>query len=56
LLCRDEVALIEERTALINELQSALREYYPAALEAFIYGSNSCRAALYKSLREPSLA
>ena len=36
LLCRDEVALIEERTALINQLQSALREYYPAALEAFL--------------------
>ena len=35
LLYRDEVALIEERTALINQLQSALREYYPAALEAF---------------------
>lgn len=35
LLCRDEVALIEERTALINALQSALGEYYPAALEAF---------------------
>ena len=34
LLGRDEVALIEERTALINQLQSALREYYPAALEA----------------------
>ena len=35
LLCRDEVALIEQRTAFINELQSALHEYYPAALEAF---------------------
>lgn len=35
LLCRDEVALIEERTALINQLQSALHEYHPAALEAF---------------------
>jgi len=35
LLCRDEVALIEERTALLNQLQSALHEYYPAALEAF---------------------
>ena len=35
LLCRDEVALIEERTALVNQLQSALHEYYPAALEAF---------------------
>jgi transposase len=35
LLCRDEVALIEERTALINQIQEALHEYYPAALEAF---------------------
>jgi transposase len=35
LLCRDQVALIEQRTALINQLQSALREYYPAAIEAF---------------------
>jgi transposase len=35
LLCRDEVALIEERTALVNQLQQALYEYYPAALDAF---------------------
>lgn len=35
ILCRDEVALIEERTALINQLQQALHEYYPTALEAF---------------------
>ena len=35
LLCRDEVALIEQRTALINQLQQALYEYYPAALAAF---------------------
>ena len=35
LLCRDEVALIEERTALVNQLQQALLEYYPTALEAF---------------------
>jgi transposase len=35
LLCRDEMALIEERTALLNQLQAALHEYYPAALEAF---------------------
>lgn len=35
LLTRDEVALIEQRTGLVNQLQSALREYYPAALEAF---------------------
>jgi transposase len=35
LLCADEVALIGQRTALVNQLQAALREYYPAALEAF---------------------
>ena len=35
LLCRDEVELITQRTALINQLQQALYEYYPAALEAF---------------------
>jgi transposase len=35
LLCRDEVHLIAQRTALVNQLRAALREYYPAALEAF---------------------
>jgi len=35
LLCRDEMSLIEQRTALINQLQQALCEYYPAAREAF---------------------
>jgi transposase len=35
LLCRDEIALIQERTALVLRLQAALHEYYPAALEAF---------------------
>jgi transposase len=35
LLCRDEVELITQRTALVNQLQQALHEYYPAALEAF---------------------
>lgn len=34
-LCRDEIGLIEQRTALVNQLQAALKEYYPAALEAF---------------------
>lgn len=35
LLCRDEIKLIEQRTALICQLQAALLEYYPAAREAF---------------------
>jgi transposase len=35
LLCRDESALIEQRTAFVNQLQAALAEYYPLALESF---------------------
>ena len=35
LLWRDEVALIEQRTALVNQLIQTLYEYYPAALDAF---------------------
>lgn len=35
LLCQDEVGLIEQRTLLVNKLQQALVEYYPAALQAF---------------------
>jgi transposase len=35
LLCRDEVSLIEQRTALVNMLEQALVEYYPAARQAF---------------------
>jgi len=34
-LCRDEISLIEQRTALVNQLRAALAEYYPAALQAF---------------------
>jgi len=35
LLCRDEIALIGQRTALVNQLQAALHEYYPTAIAAF---------------------
>lgn len=35
LLCRDEIKLIEQRTALINQLKAALHEYYAAAQDAF---------------------
>jgi hypothetical protein len=31
----DECALIGQRTALVNQLQAALKEYYPSALEWF---------------------
>ena len=35
LLTRDEVNLIEQRTAFTNQLIASLRDYYPAAVEAF---------------------
>ena len=35
ILCRDEVHLIEQRTACVNQLRAALHEYYPAVLAAF---------------------
>ena len=35
ILCRDEVNLIQQRTALVCQLKAAMHEYYPAALEAF---------------------
>jgi transposase len=35
LLCRDEISLIEQRTAWVNQLQQAPSECYPAAVEAF---------------------
>jgi len=35
LLCRDEITLIEQRTALICQLRAALKEYYPIVLNAF---------------------
>ena len=35
LLCRDEVTLIQQRTALVCQLKAALGEYYPVALKAF---------------------
>ncbi|MDE3068481.1 MAG: IS110 family transposase [Verrucomicrobiota bacterium] len=34
-LCRDEITLIEQRTALVNQLRQTLTEYYPVALEIF---------------------
>ena len=35
MLCRDEMGLIEQRTALVLQLKQSLHEYFPAALEAF---------------------
>jgi len=35
ILCRDEIALIEQRTAMVLQLRAALHEYYPTVLAAF---------------------
>jgi len=35
LLCRDEMSLIDEHTALVNKLQACLKEYYPLAISWF---------------------
>ena len=52
ILCRDEVALIEERTALLNQLQQALHDYYPTALEAFDDTDQSGRLGLCRNLSQ----
>lgn len=54
LLCRDEHALIERRTSLINSLQEALHEYFPAMLEAF--SDWTMRAAWLFLMRFPTPA
>jgi len=53
LVCRDEVGLIERRTALINELRQALHEYYPAALEAFADWTSPAAWAFVKRFPTP---
>jgi transposase len=52
-LCRDEMGLIEQRTALVNQLIAALREYYPAALEAFGDWTLPCAWALIQAFPTP---
>lgn len=53
LLCRDEVHLTERRTACVNELRYALREYYPAALEAFSEWTSPAAWAFIKRFPTP---
>jgi transposase len=52
-LCRDEMALIEQRTALVNQLQAALGEYYPTALEAFADWTSPAAWAFVKQFPTP---
>jgi len=55
LLTRDEIALIEQRTALINQLQAALRAYYPAAMEAFDDWTSPAMWAFIEAFPTPEL-
>lgn len=55
LLCRDEVELIGQRTALINQLQQALHEYYPTALAAFDDWSEPFAWALVERFPTPQI-
>ncbi len=52
-LCRGEVLLIEQRTALINQLQHTLYDYYPTALEAFDDWCNSSAWAFVAAFPTP---
>jgi transposase len=52
-LCRDEIGLIEQRTALVNQLIAALREYYPVALELFPDWTCPCAWALIAQFPTP---
>lgn len=54
LLCRDETALIEQRTAIVNHLIATLREFYPAALEAFNDWTAPCAWALIVQFPTPA--
>ena len=55
ILCRDEVHLIEQRTALVCQLKAALHEYYPAALEAFDDWTNPGAWAFVEAFATPAL-
>lgn len=53
-LRRDELALIEQRTALVNQLLAGLREYYPVALELFDDWTQPCAWALLAQFPTPA--
>lgn len=55
LLCRDEVHLIEKRTACVQELGAALREYYPTVLEAFEELTLQCVREFLKKYPTPEV-
>ncbi len=54
ILCRDEVQLIQQRTALVTQLRASLREYYPAAMEAFDDWTNPSSWAFVEAFVTPA--
>src|SRR5438128_1190127 len=44
---------LEERTALVNQLQAALHEYYPTALEAFEHWTLPAAWAFVEAFSSP---
>jgi transposase len=52
-LCRDEMSLIEQRTALVNQLLAALREFYPVALQLFEDWTSPAAWALIQNFPTP---
>ena len=53
ILCRDEIALIEQRTAMVLQLKAALHEYYPTALAAFEDWTSQAPWEFIISFRDP---
>ena len=53
IMCRDEIGLIQERTALVLRLGEALGQYYPAALEAFEDWTMPCAWAFLLRFQTP---
>jgi transposase len=55
-LARDHAALTRERTRLLNQLRSALLEYFPAAIPAFALDAKSAQTFLERYPDPPAAA
>ena len=53
LLSRDQVALIQQQTRLVNQLTACLKEYYPMALELFSKLNQPITLAFLKAFPTP---
>ena len=53
-LTRDQDALIQTQTRLVNQLKACLKEYYPAALHLFHQAAAALHAGVFAGLSYPS--